>query len=70
MIEYNITVRHVRESHPSLRSSKPIPHEDVARKYFYEAEENGWDEIISITVNGDEFFSLTDTVFSRRKDND
>lgn len=60
LTRHNITVRHVKTSHPNIRSTY-LPRE-IAQKLFYEVDEYGWGEVISITVDGEEFYSLEETV--------
>lgn len=65
MKKHEITVRHIREAHPQISTSAPQRPEEVARRLFYDADEHGWAEVISITVDGEEFFTLEDTKIAR-----
>lgn len=55
MKKHKITVRHVRESHPRISSTRTPA--DIARKLFFDADEWGYDEILSIEVDGETFYS-------------
>lgn len=53
MKKHKVVVRHIKtDSSPRITTNPPRSPESIARRLFLDADEWGWNEIISIEVDG------------------
>lgn len=53
MKKHTVVVRHIKtDSSPQISTNPPRSPESIARSLFLDADEWGWDEVISIEVDG------------------